>query len=381
MNKILLSAILVFCFSFFAAAQDSSTYLKKANEFLNKGDIRGAITVLDKAVEKNQNSFEVYRMRSSLHQMLGSFKQAYEDISKAIEMKSTEGELYELRSRMRIFLRHDQALVLEDLDSAIANGWKIEKVYSLRAMFRQIGGDPDGALLDYQIAVGLNPESAASTVGLAGVYEFKGEDAQAISVLENFLTKYESGFEKKPKVKGEVVAKNDVVLMRDDDRNLIVGMSSVVIFKDNDPGFGPPSASELRKQGDKLEQAKNTAHAYATLATLYEKRGEYEKALVTVEKSIKMDRTDFHAVGVRGKIRSSMQDYAGALEDLNAAIRSTPTFPNYYLDRGIVYILMNQDEMAEKDFDAFLKIITSPVAKLSLEKKIAEAKEKRIRVN
>lgn len=382
MKKILFAAIFIACFSLVISAQDDSKRLmSQASERISNGDIRGAIAILDKAVEKNENLFEIYDMRSTLHRMIGNLKGEFEDLSKAIELKSTEGELYERRAQSRMFLRHDPALILGDLDAAIANNRKIEKVYSMRAMFRRQNGDIDGAFADLQTAVGLNPESAASNVGLASIYEQKGDDAQAISLLENFLSKYENSSEKLPVVKGKVVAQKDSVLLNDKEKNIVITGNTVIISDTENRLTRPPTPEEMEKSTYKLEQAKNTALAYTKLAYLYEKRGEYKKALETVEKGVVMDMTSAFSIGVRGKIKSSMRDYEGALEDLNRAIKTTPSYPNYYLDRGVVLLFLNRDDEAQKDFDAYLRILSSPNAKTLMDKKIAEAKKMRENTN
>jgi tetratricopeptide (TPR) repeat protein len=204
----------------------------------------------------------------------------------------------------------------------------------------------------------------------------KKDDAQAILILENFLSGFENSLEKTESVKGKVVARGGGIVFRDEEKGTVAGTTGVII-KDNVNYSTRPSAEELQKAGEKLEQTKNTALAYANLASLYEKRGDYEKALETVEKGIKLDLTDKHAIGVRGKIKGSMKNYDGAIEDLSVVIKSMPSIPHNYLERGIVYLMMNRDEDAEKDFSRYLNLMSVPAAKEKLEKRIAEAKKKR----
>lgn len=375
MKNILFTAILIFSFALVVMAQNEPKIIIKANEVLMKGDFRGAIAILDKGVAKGENLYEIYEMRSSLYGMTGNLQGEFDDLNKALEIKSTEGKLFERRARARMYLRQDNSLILADLDAAIANGHKIEKVYALRAIMRRGNNDFEGALADYQTALGLNPESASTNVGLSSTYELKGDEAQAISVLENFLSKYENSSKKLPKVKGEVVAQTDTLISKDEEKNIVIGSNSIVT-REEVTNF-TPTPEAMQKHAEKMEQAKNTSLAYANLARLYEKRGDYEKALETVGKSIKIDPSDANSFGVRGKIKSSMKDYEGALEDLNFAIKSLPSFPNYYADRGIVLLLMNKDAEAQKDFDKFLSIMSAPKSKTYLEKRIEAAKKLR----
>lgn len=375
MKNLIYISIFVLCFSLIISAQNSSKHVSKANNLLSKGDINGAIAVLDKAVKKNEGSFEVYRMRSSLYGMIGNLQAEFNDLSKAIELKSDEGELYEKRAAARMFLRQDTKLILDDLELAIANGRKVEKVYRMRAMFRHQSRDFDGALADYQTAVGLNPDSASSIVGLAGIYRSMGDEEQAILVLENFISKYENSLIKGSPVKGKVVAQSDAIIVSDKD--MLVGSNSVVIVSDDDKNSMPPTREELNKFTEKLENTKNTAFAYSQLASLYKERGDYEKALETVGKAITLDPTDAQAIGVRGTIKTSLKDYEGAYNDLSRAIKDSPSFPQNYADRGVLLLLMNRDEEAQTDFDKFYNLVSFPAARTNLEKRIAEVKKMR----
>lgn len=376
MKKFIFTAILIVCFSLVGTAQNGSKQIQKAGELLSKGNINGAIAALDKAVKNNEGSFEVYKMRSSLYGMIGNLQAEFNDLSKAIELKSTDGELYQRRAQARMFLRHDNSLIISDLDSAIANGRKIEKVYNLRAMFRFQNGDREGALSDYQTAVGLNPDSAGSIIGLAGIYRFSENTPQAILILENFLSRYENSSNKLPTVKGRVVAKKDAIVVKEE--NMVIGSESVIIVNDDDDGTLSPE--QLRKQTEILENTKNTAQVYSMLAELYNERGDGEKALEMIGKALTIDPTNTQNYGVRGAIKTSLKDYDGAYEDLTRAINASPSFPFNYADRGILLLMMNKDDAAQNDFDKFYEIVSHPNARKNLEKRIADAKKLREKI-
>ena len=122
--------LIIFCLVTLAAfAQKTNDAVSSAGELLNRGDIRGAISILDKAVKKKKDLLEVYKMRSFLRLMVGDFEGGLSDLNNAVEIKSDDGELYEIRAWRRLDLRQDNALILKDLDSAIAYGRKIEKNY------------------------------------------------------------------------------------------------------------------------------------------------------------------------------------------------------------------------------------------------------------
>lgn len=377
MKKIIFGLILTVIFSISAFAQyNTSKSADEASKLLSRGDVPGAVAVLDRAIEKKKDLLEAYKMRAFLRPMLGDTAGGLDDLTKAIEIKPDDGELYERRAMMRLRLRQDNSLILKDLDMAIANGKKLEKIYTFRASLKRESDDIEGAISDYQTAIGLRPDLAQAHVGLSSIYSINGDDEKAASILESFLFEYENSLIKAPPLKGKVVAESSETLSPNKNSKGIEGVQTIIVTGEEVSQM-PTSPGQMDAFGDRLEQSKNTALAYTNLAGIYEKRGDYEKALQTVEKAMAIDPSDFYAFIVRGRVKTSMKDYKGAFEDLSRAIKTSPSIPSAYADRGILLLLMNRDEDAQKDFDRFLKIMSSPNAKTALEKRIADTKKTR----
>jgi tetratricopeptide (TPR) repeat protein len=136
----------------------------------------------------------------------------------------------------------------------------------------------------------------------------------------------------------------------------------------------PDSPEDAEKMSDKMEQSKNIALAYANLGSIYERKGETEKALTAIEKAIAIDPNDFVAYNTRGKIKIKQNDLDGAISDFNRAIKTMPSMSDSYLGRGIAFLLQGKEAEAQKDFDKYLQIF--PNGKMYLEKQIEEAKRK-----
>lgn len=372
MKQIISTLFLIAVLTLSSFAQNQTKTTREAGEFLSRGDIPGAIAVLDKAIAKNKDLFEAYKMRSFLRPMLGDFNGSLDDLTKAIEIKSDEGALYESRAMKRLQLRQDNSLILKDLDLAIGNGRKVEKVYTLRATVKRQTGDSEGAIADYQTAIGLRPDFAQAHVGLASIYLIGGDADKAAAVLENFLNGYENSLIKAPDVKSKVIGQSDIMPLPDVPKNGKQEVSTIILQR-SDVRRMPSSPEEAEKFGEQLEQTKNTALAYTNLALIYEKRGELDKAMETVEKSLGIDSTDSHTLSARGKIKISQKDYSGAIEDLNAVIKQVPGMPQNYLERGIAFFILGREAEAQQDFDKYLQIL--PQGKAFLEKRIALAKQ------
>ncbi|HSK71231.1 MAG TPA: tetratricopeptide repeat protein, partial [Pyrinomonadaceae bacterium] len=349
MKNIIFSLFLIAVLALGSSAQNPTKSTREAAQLLNRGDVRGAIGVLDKAIEDRKDLFEAYKMRAFLRPMTGDFAGAVDDLSKAIEIKPDEGALYERRAWLRSRLRQDGSLILKDLDLAIAYGRKVEKVYTMRATVKRDSGDLEGAINDYQTAIGLRLDFAQAHVGLALAHLRSRDEDKAVAVLENFLSGYENSLVKNPKVKGEVVAQSEIMPLPTVSKDGTTGVSTIVI-QSGAPRRMPSSPEEAEKINDQIEQAKNTAVAYTNLAGIYERRGELKKAMETIEKALAIDATDAFPLGVRGKIKSSQKDYAGAVEDLNVAIAKMPFSPQNYLERGIALLMLGREAEAQKDF-------------------------------
>jgi len=351
----------------------------KALELMSQGRFKDAIAALDKAVEKNQDLFAVYKLRGSLKRMTGDFEGALADFSAAIEQKADDGEVYEQRAMMRVYTRREPAMILADLDAAISYGRKHEKVYSLRGMVRSMLRDFDGAISDYETAIGMRPDFAGAYLGLSGVYAMKRDEAKSAEVLENFIAMIENSDSKPEAVKGEVVATSGANQLPAISGKKDVFMEGSVIIKGT-TATGATSSSDGSPNFDgndsafKLEQKKNTAAAYSSLAAIYHRRKDYEKASMLVEKGLALDPQDISGLQTRGKIRTDLGNYTAAVSDFDTAIKLMPNDPMAYLSRGIAKMLAGSGADAQKDFDKFLQLF--PNGKPMLDSEIQKAKEK-----
>ncbi len=368
-NQLIFSIIVsstIFVLSLFA--QNSTDTTREAAKFMNRGDIKGAIAVLNKAIEKKKDLLEAYRMRANLHLFNKDIPSAIADLDKVIEIKP-EAQIYSQRAYFKTFLRDSEG-ALRDFDSAIANGYKVDKAYIGRADVKRTLSDFDGAIDDLKIAIGLNPTSAQAHVSLASILGQTDKDVEAIETLQVFLDIYEGKRHgnlptSKMEPTGLIVTIEDEKSKNEKSQSFISGQMMKSSGDSNSP-------EESEKQLRQHERILNISLAYANLAQLLEKNGQVELALLNVEKSIKINKSDFYPIGLRGKILLSLGNLQGALSDLNTAIRLMPIVPTHYADRGIAYLLLGRDADAQLDFDKFIKI--APRGEDYLKKRIDKAK-------
>lgn len=369
-NKIVFSSALLCVFVFSAFAQESSKAMREAGDLMSRGDLKGAIAVLDKTIEKRKDLFEAYRMRASLHLFSGNIAGAITDLDRAIEIKP-EAALYAQRAEFKTFLR-DSDGAIADFDYAIAHGYKTEKVYIGRATIKRNAGYLDGAITDYRIGIGLNPDSAQAHVGLASTLDQKGETEEAILLLQDFLDRYEQKRDGNlPKSKMESTGQSVVIK---DEKSEKEKSQIYLQGQRMNTNITADTKEEAEKQLNKQERILNISLAYANLAQMLERKGDFDNALINVNKSISIFDGDFYPIGLRGKILLDKGDLQGALSDLNKAIGGMSNIPNQYADRGIVFLLLEKNAEAQKDFDKFLQL--APKGADTLNKRIEDAKQK-----
>lgn len=364
MKKILILLLILLFTSTLGLAQSKTKTTNQASELLVRGDIDGAISVLDKVISNKKDLFEAYRMRSALRQMKGDSQGSLADLNQTIKLDSSNAELYYLRAKQKVFLNDVSAL--DDFNTAIANGYKSYKVYMGRAMFHRNIRNLDQAEADYRTAFGLAPESPTAIVGYASILEQQEKIDEAISVLQEFISAYEERMDgKTPNNKINVIAKSEIITNKEGTS----GRDQILVSDDSveiSGGNGQPV--------NQLEYRLNTAAAYSSLARMQMDKGLLDTAFENIQKSLQIDGSNGYIFGIRGQIYLQKGEYKNALKDFDKSIKTMPSLPNYYIDRGITYLILENQEKAQADFDRYIEI--NPKGKEFLQKRIKEARQK-----
>ena len=372
MKKYLLSLCLAL--TAFALAADAQVFTsettRKAGEALARGDRAGAIAVLDRAIEKRKDLLEAYQMRANLRLMNGDLDGAVGDFTAALDLSPNDARLYERRAAVRTLAR-DHAGALKDFDSAIANGSKAERVFTGRAAIKRDMGDIEGALADYQTALTINPYLAVAENQLVSILERNKNDPDgALAHLRQFLESYEQKRGGKLPSVGDESPAEATVLLKPDDKQKSVSQVSMTpsLIRANSP-------EDADKQGQRYEQLLNLAVAYANLGRMYAKKDDFERALESYEKGLKVRQDDPYLHKLRAELRIKKGDLRGAIEDLTVAVERDAGSPDLHMQKGLLLTLQGKDAEAEKEFDAHLQMF--PQARQYLSARLDEAKKLR----
>lgn len=372
MKKYLLASCLLL--AVFTASADAQVFTsettRKAGEKLERGDRAGALDVLDNAIERRKDLLEAHQMRANLRMISGDLQGAVGDLSAALELSPNDAGSYERRANVRMLLR-DYAGALKDFDAAIANGSQAEKVLTGRASIRRDTGDVEGAIADYQAALAINPYLAVAENRLVSLLEARKNDLDgALTHLQQFLDRYEAAHGGKlPKIKGEAHASASV-LIRPDDKDKALSQLALTPAR-----IRANSPEEVERQAARYEQLLNLAVAYATLGRMYAKKNDFDRALESYEKGLKVREGDPYIHKLRAELRVKRGDLRGAVEDLTAAIDSDAGSPDLHLQEGLLLTLSGKDAEAEEEFAAHLQMF--PESREYLNRRRAEAKKLR----
>jgi len=124
----------------------------------NKGDLDGALTAFNYALQLRPHFAEAYSSRGIVKRAKGDLDGALADSNKAIELNPGLAEFYSNRG----IVKKDEGDLdgaLADCDKAIELKPDLANAYNNRGMTKHTNGDLDGALADYNKAIALDPDN------------------------------------------------------------------------------------------------------------------------------------------------------------------------------------------------------------------------------
>ncbi|MEC9487998.1 MAG: tetratricopeptide repeat protein [Halanaerobium sp.] len=149
----------------------------------------------------------------------------------------------------------------------------------------------------------LAPDSIAVVNNLARVFRDRGNTAEGIAILNQFLVEQAIG-------------------------------SDEEVFKDTD----------------------GLAQTYNILGTLYLNEADYRQAVEFLQKAVELDESNYYAWNNLGLAFLKQGEYAQALEPLERAVSQEPVVPYIYNNFGVVLENLGQYERAAEAYNRALEI-------------------------
>lgn len=344
-----------------------SEVVAKSRKKLDANDIDGALKILDEAIAKKVDLYEVYSHRYFIrHYYLRDFDGAIADIEKVLEIKPDDFSSYLSLGSLKES-KKDYSGALKVYETAQKYQPQSIEISVRKAFIKSNLKDFAGAMAEIQTALQNSPDSIGLQIQISQLLTVNKKPEQAISSLQSFLDDYvKKNNGELPKLKGEKVKKSKIIHNPD-------GSSGEKVRRYSRMDFSANSSEDLKRQQDKIEEIRNLAKAYTVLGKLYIAQNDYQKAFKNLDTALLIDKNHEEAYGMRGAVYLSTGEYEKAITEFTAAADIADE-PYFYLSRGIAYLLIKNDKSAQSDFDYFLKIY--PDGKAILDQRIAEAKQK-----
>ena len=201
MNKIstiLAAAILFACLNLFQTTHAqysetdiSSSYINRASALFMKKDIRGAVQVLDEAINANPNNPQLYLNRGFIKHVMLDYEDAMYDYDTALKINPRFAYAYNNRGVLKVAMK-DINGAMQDYAKALEINKNYSDVYYNRGNLKFMTDDLQGALDDYNIAIQLNPKDSEA-------YNNRGVVKKRLNYNVGALSDYSKAIDLNPK--------------------------------------------------------------------------------------------------------------------------------------------------------------------------------------
>lgn len=158
-------------------------WLWQAVEKANRGDFRGAISDLDRAIELHPNNARLYANRAGLYLMVDEFERSEADATRAIALSPYQALAFFNRAAARHYLKKYQPAI-EDYTQALnlgVPGDTLAVLYFSRGEARRMIRDLTGSIADNTTAIQIDPTSGEAYDNRGLAYLDQGDTEHAIA--------------------------------------------------------------------------------------------------------------------------------------------------------------------------------------------------------
>lgn len=264
--------------------------------------------------------YDAYHYRSLVKYRLGDYEGAVKDIDHVIEgtANDPDPELYVERAFFKLS-GQDFKGSLSDCNTALHNHYAGENVYLCRGMAENALAHYDSALLNYAIAVKLNPKDIDAYLR-TGITDYTLEKYTDAIVQYNKALKIDSTSTLAYFNRSEAYIKLDSNQQAMDDLNTVIM-------------YDPMNAL-----------------AFFNRAILEANKNNYTDAIADFDKVLTINPKNIQALFNRAKLKSEIKDYHGALADYNSVIDLFPYYVEAYYERGKVKEALKDYNGAKSDY-------------------------------
>lgn len=285
----------------------------------NLGDIRGAQSDFDMAVQLNPVFTNGYHYRAITESRLGNYEAAFADFEKALELRPGEIGINFSRGVTSFLAQHFEDAI-EDFNIYIRRQPDDHAAYLNRGASYLFLADTTKALADYNLAIKLDRFEPEGYIRRARIHAGRSDYDAAISDLNHAIQLDTSN----------TFAYFNRALLYYDTHDYIKAMDDLNTVLRHEPG--------------------NALTLY-NRSLIYAQVGEYENALQDMDRVININPKNVLAYFNRAAIFVEMERWTDALEDYDKAIELYPDFAKAYMNRSYVKNMLGRTKESRADYE------------------------------
>jgi tetratricopeptide (TPR) repeat protein len=324
-----------------------------------KGDYRGALADLDRAISIDPNYTRAYYSRGNLkHQKLQDIQGALADYNRSLQLDPNNAIAYSNRGSLKAEKLQDVQGGLADYNRAIQLDPNLASAYNNRGFLKEGKlQDIQGGLADYNRAIQLDPNLASAYSNRGSLKANKLQDVQggladynrAIQLNPNLAIAYgERAILKNTRLNDRSGAVADMKQaarlsqLQGDKKNYQYAIEYLKKIEGNNNqtiATNSSNAESYYSQGDKKADA-----------------GNYREAIVDFSQAIALNSRYAQAYVGRGRSKYELKDYSGAISDYKQALSIDPQYASAYYNLGLVKAKQNDLKGAISDMQQAVKL-------------------------
>jgi len=258
------------------------------------------------------------------------------EFEQAINLSRLDFDVNVQASRYYLQTALDEKAARTCNDRLVATFPKSPLVYFMRAETRRKLSDPEGAIKDYTKSIELNPAYLAGYAGRSRILQFMRRFKEAIADYDYLVrtTKYP----------GFYALRAECYEQLHDYDKAIADFSEAI--KAMNGGKEDDQVYDLHA----LATGDHYRHRWLKRIALYEKTGQYTRAVSDADKVIKAEPTCELALKMRQESLQKLGKNKEALSDLTQLIKISPS-AQWYRERADVYAKLNRADDSKADLE------------------------------
>jgi tetratricopeptide (TPR) repeat protein len=292
----------------------------RGNARSSQGDLLGALTDLDKAIQIEPNNASSYISRSLIRIRKHNEQGALADINTAIKLAPQSPQAYLNRGIIHGLYLQDSSGI-KDVNKFIQLNPKESDGYSVRGSIRIGRGDFTGGLSDLEKAIELNPKDYLSYSQRGSYLCQKGDIKEGIADLDKAI---------------QLNLKNSNIYALRGSCRIQIG--------DKEEGM-----EDLNKA---IQLNPKSSEAYTQRGSYWiELGGDKKQGITDFTKAIQLNPIYYLAYLQRGNSRIQIGDKEEGMKDLNKGIQLNPKSSEAYVLRGNTHIQFGDKKRGNEDLD------------------------------